>query len=192
MLLRSLRVTSLLAPRAARCLRIAPPRPDAAAKAWRRPLDLTPAVATRALDVLQIAAPASAVLATNVDVAQCMDGASVGAAALAAGLGIAAAAAWSGSSDDEAEAPAPATVRPWRRSNWALPRGSRGRLIEDYDWRSRPSQVVCRGCGVFDDKHILGTCLLLGSYADEAELRAHALVFTNTANSTNMLGLRVQ
>ena len=80
MLLRSLRVTSLLAPRAARCLRIAPPRP--AAKAWRCPLNPPPAVATRMVDLLNIAAPASAVLATNLEVAQCMDGAS--AAALAA------------------------------------------------------------------------------------------------------------
>ena len=187
MLLRSLRA-SLRAPRAA--LRTAPP-PGGAKKIWQCQPDLPPAVATRALDWCQIVAPASAVLATNPEVVQCMDGASVGAAALAAGVGIAAAAAWSGSSDDEAEAPAPATVRPYRLSNWAKPGGSHGRLISEYDWRSRPSQVVCRDCGIFDADRILTTCLLLGSYADEAELRAHALVFTNTANSWSMLGLRI-
>ncbi len=50
---------------------------------------------------------------------------------------------------------------------------------------------MCRDCGIFDADRILTTCLLLGSYADEAELRAHALVFTNTANSWSMLGLRI-
>ena len=187
MLLRSLRAT-LRAPRAPRGLHAALP-PSGAAKAWRRPPNLAPAVATRALDLVRIAAPASAVLA-NLDVVQCMDGATAGAAALAA-VGGAIAAAVAMSDDDEAEAPAPATVRPWRRSDWAKPGGSQGRLIREYDWRSRPNTAVCRDCGVFDEDHILGTTLMLGSYADEAELRAHALVITNTAFSTNMLGLRI-
>ena len=192
MLLRSLRVTSLLAPRAARCLRIAPPRP--AAKAWRCPLNPPPAVATRMVDLLNIAAPASAVLATNLEVAQCMDGATAaGAAALATAGAIAAAVAMSDSgSDDEAEATAPAAVRPYRLTNWAKPGGGHGRLISECDLRSRPSQVVCRDCGIFDADHILTTSLMLASFKDEADLRAHALVITNTAFSTGMLGLRIQ
>ena len=195
MLLRSLRATFLRAPRAARCLRTALP-PDAAAKFWRRPLKPPHAVATRALDWCQIVPPAVAVLAANPDVVQCMDvataGATAGAAALAAGVGIAAAAAWSGSSDDEAQAAAPAAVRPYRLTNWAKPGGGHSRLIREYDWRSRPNNTVCRDAGVFDEAHILTTALMLGSFADEAELRAHALVFTNTAFSTDMFGLRIQ